>query len=101
MQVRQEIAKLVPSAGEEEGVVEKELVAPAPVAPAPMPAASVPISTETLAEAEPVGVSRLQRLTLSLPLEKVAQAPEPVFQPTQEQRQSGPRLMQRSHLWLG
>ena len=100
IQVRQEIAKLVPSAGEEEGVVEKELVATAPVAPAPMPAASVPISTETLAEAEPVGISRLQRLSLSLPSEKVGQAPEPALQPAQEHR-SGPRFTLRSLLSLG
>jgi len=77
------------------------VAATAPVALTPMPAAPAPISTESTAEAEPVGVSRLQRLSLSLPSEKVEPTPEPAFQPAQEQRQSGPRFMLRSFLSLG
>ena len=47
---------------------------------APMPTTSVPMGAESTAEAAPVGVSRLQRLSLSLPSEQVEQVPEP-FQP--------------------
>ena len=78
----------------------QQAVVAAPAAPAPMPSASVPMGAETIAEAEPMGVSRLQRLSLSLPSEKVEQVPEP-FQPAQEQRQSGTRFMLRSFLGQG
>ena len=118
MQVQQEVAELAPA---DEGLTgakgamvkesaatavvqarpKRQAVAAAPVPLTPMPAASTPISAESTAGAAPVGVSRLQRLSLSLPSEKVGQAPEPAFQPPQEQRQSGPRFMLRSFLGLG
>jgi hypothetical protein len=58
-----------------------------------------PSTQIAITEAEPVGVSRLQRLSLSLPSEQVEQVPEP-FQPAQEQRQSGTRFIPHLSLSL-
>lgn len=79
----------------------RQAVVAAPVVLTPTPATSAPLSAESTAEVEPVGVSRLQRLSLSLPPEPVEPTPETALQPAQEQRQPGPRLMLRSFLGLG